>query len=80
MFGHVNIFIQNIVRFFLCISSLCIINFILIGGNQRSTNEKKKARSWCHNYLFLTQATQAHYSKADVTLACEQCCVTNRLQ
>ena len=41
MFGHVNIFIQNIARFFFCISSLCIINFILIGGNQRSTKEKK---------------------------------------
>ena len=43
------------------------IIIILIGGNQ----------SWCHNYLFLTHAAQAHYSKADVTLACEQCCVTN---
>ena len=43
------------------------IIIILIGGNQ----------SWCHNYLFLTQAAQAHYSKTDVTLASEQCCVTN---
>ena len=27
--------------------------------------------------LFQTPAAQAHYKNADVTLACEQCCVTN---
>ena len=26
---------------------------------------------------FWTQAAQAHYRNADVTLACERCCVTN---
>ena len=26
---------------------------------------------------FWTQAAQAHYMNADVTLACERCCVTN---
>ena len=25
----------------------------------------------------LTQAAQAHFMNADVTLACERCCVTN---
>ena len=27
--------------------------------------------------LVETQAAQAHYMNADVTLACERCCVTN---
>ena len=27
--------------------------------------------------LKISQAAQAHYMNADVTLACERCCVTN---
>ena len=35
-------------------------------------------RSICKKiHLFISQAAQAHYMNADVTLACEWCCVTN---
>ena len=31
----------------------------------------------CSIFHFGTQAAQAHFMNADVTLACERCCVTN---
>ena len=36
---------------------------------------KTNRRSW-KSIIFQTQATQAHYMNADVTVACERCCVT----
>ena len=36
---------------------------------------KTNRRSW-KSLIFQTQATQAHYMNADVTVAWERCCVT----
>ena len=39
--------------------------------------QKQIVSSLLANIPFSTQAAQAHYMNADVTLACERCCVTN---